>query len=83
MASSTRLVELLDVSDASEGEISEIKDALTLTCNEALTEAMEIISEGVFYGCPHAHLIIALQDLQRKFPCDDCSPVTPKKRSMN
>jgi hypothetical protein len=83
MNNSSRIIEMFDIQDATDEEVSAIKDTLTLACNEALTEAMNMILEGKFYGCPHSHLLIALQDLQNKFPCDDCPPITPKKRAMN
>ena len=83
MSSVSRIIESFDVSDATDEEISAIKDSLMLTCNEALAEAMEEILAGKFHGCPHMHLIIALQDIQKKFPCDDCPPILPKKGAMN
>jgi len=83
MEAVSRVHQVFDVSDATDKEIEKIKDSLILACNEAIQEAMDLILAGEFHGCPHTHLIIALETLQQKFPCDNCAVEAPKKWSMN
>lgn len=83
MEAISRVHQVFDVSEATDEEIEKIKDSLTLACNEALQEAIDLIIAGQFHGCPHTHMIIAFEILQQKFPCNDCSVEMPKKWRMN
>lgn len=71
-----------DISKASKAEKREIKQALEAAMEEILTEACNMIERGEFHGCAYVHLEISAAQLQKYFPCEDCSTEVPPRREF-
>lgn len=73
---------VFDISEASKSEKDELKLALEVALSEVLVEAQNMIERGEFHGCAYVHLEIAAAEMQRQYPCEDCSEEIPKDRKL-
>lgn len=75
---------VLDVSDATDEEIQVMKEALTIAATEIVGEGMRVVrNEGLFHGCAHTHLMMAIISYHEKVQCDDREIELPRQEDMN